>query len=82
MGGTNRKQLNGMIGKILILTGVIFIVAGLLYLYGVKWYSWFGNLPGDIKIEKPGFSFYFPITSLIIINLAFYLIIWIVRKIL
>jgi len=70
-----------MIGKILIFIGVILVIIGVLYLYGFKIFFWFGNLPGDIKIEKPNFSFYFPITSLIVINLIIYFLVWIFKKI-
>jgi hypothetical protein len=39
-----------------------------------------GHLPGDIRIERKGFSFYFPITTSIIISLAISIILWIFRR--
>jgi hypothetical protein len=32
--------------------------------------SWFGRLPGDVRVERPGFSLYAPITSMILVSLA------------
>ncbi len=65
----------------LIIAGIVLIIAGVLWISGLKLFSWFGNLPGDIKVEKPGFSFYFPLTSLIVINAVLYFLSWLFRKI-
>ena len=64
--------------KWLIIIGIIFILAGMAW----PWLSrvGFGHLPGDINIERKGFSFYFPITSSIIISLVLSIIFWIFRK--
>lgn len=67
------------IGKILILFGGIIIVIGLLMLFGSK-IPYLGRLPGDIIIKKKNFTFYFPITTLILLNLIFLLISWLLRK--
>jgi len=39
-----------------------------------------GSLPGDIKFERKGFTFYFPITTSILISLVITLILWIFRR--
>jgi hypothetical protein len=39
-----------------------------------------GRLPGDIRIEKAGKFYYFPITSSIIVSLLFSLLLWISRR--
>lgn len=39
-----------------------------------------GSLPGDIKLERKGFTFYFPITTSIIISLVVTVILWIFRR--
>ena len=69
----------GALGKILILLGVLIIVIGLLLLVGEK-IPWIGRLPGDIIIRKEKFSFYFPITTCIIISIILTLLFWIFRK--
>ena len=69
----------GALGKMLILLGVLIIVIGVLLLVGEK-IPWIGKLPGDIIIKKEKFSFYFPITTCIIISLILTLLFWIFRK--
>ena len=54
--------------KIFIFIGIIFIIIGLI-LYFFKDFQLF-NLPGDIVIKKENFSFYFPITSSIILSIV------------
>jgi len=67
-------------GKILIVTGGILLATGILFMLSGKFFSWFGNLPGDIRVEKPGFKFYFPIVSLLLLSLALNFVIWLFRK--
>jgi hypothetical protein len=51
------------IGKLIVSLGVVLVIVGLvLWLFGDK-LGWLGNLPGDIKIERPGFTFYFPVAT-------------------
>ncbi|HOK37325.1 MAG: DUF2905 domain-containing protein [Bacteroidales bacterium] len=69
-----------IIGKYLIVIGIVLIIAGLLlYFIGDK-FSWFGNLPGDIKVEKENFKFYFPITSMILISIVLSFLMYLLRK--
>jgi len=42
--------------------------------------NWIGRLPGDIRIEKENFRFYFPIVTMILFSLLGTLIIWLIRK--
>jgi len=39
-----------------------------------------GRLPGDIVIDRPGFRFYFPVTTMIVISLVLSLVMWLFRK--
>jgi len=67
-------------GKLLIVTGIICIVAGLIiYLTGDKT-GWFGHLPGDIRIEKGNTRFYFPVTTMILLSILLSVILWIIMK--
>jgi hypothetical protein len=54
-------------GLVLITLGVVLVVIGLLAWLGAL--SWFGRLPGDIRIERPGFRFYAPIVSMLLVSL-------------
>ncbi len=68
------------IGKILVIAGLILVVAGaVIWLAGDK-LSWFGRLPGDIRVEKENFKFYFPITSMILLSVVLSALWWLIRK--
>ncbi|MCF6147121.1 MAG: DUF2905 domain-containing protein [Candidatus Kuenenia sp.] len=69
----------GSFGKILIAIGVIMIIIGVLFLFGNK-IPFLGRLPGDVAIQKKNFSFYFPITTCIIISIILSLIMWLLSK--
>ncbi len=64
--------------RILIIIGVLFVLAGLLW----PWLSKLplGRLPGDILIEKENLKIYFPITTMILVSLFVSLIFWLFRK--
>jgi hypothetical protein len=69
----------GALGKLLILLGVFVILIGLLLLFGEK-IPWIGRLPGDILIRKKNFSFYFPLTTSILISIILTLLFTLFRK--
>ena len=69
----------GALGKLLILVGLLIVVIGLLLLIGEK-IPWIGKLPGDIIIKKEKFTFYFPITTSIIISILLTLLFALFRK--
>ncbi|SHE95628.1 Protein of unknown function [Mariniphaga anaerophila] len=62
-----------------IVGGIILIVIGVL-LYIAPWLlSWFGKLPGDIRIEKENSKVFFPITSMIIISIILTIVVNVAR---
>ena len=58
--------------KILIIAGVVLLIAGFLWPWIAK--LGLGRLPGDIVIERDGFSFYFPITTMVLISIVLTLV--------
>lgn len=68
------------IGKILVIIGIVIIIVGLVIWLGGDRLSWFGKLPGDIRIERETFRFYFPVTSMIILSIFLSAAIWLIRK--
>jgi hypothetical protein len=69
------------IGRLLIVAGAILLVAGLLLIYtNIFSYLRLGHLPGDIRIKRDGFQFYFPITTCIVFSLIFSIILYLLRK--
>ena len=66
--------MDHQVAKYLILIGAAILVLGIfIYFFGGS-LKWLGHLPGDIRIERENFSFYFPITTLLLINLLIFLI--------
>lgn len=71
--------MNQQVAKYIMLTGgLLLILGGLLYLFYDKLH-WLGRLPGDIRIERDGFRFYFPITTMILLSLLLNLLIRLYR---
>ncbi len=66
-------------GKLFIVIGILFIIIGLAFMFGDK-IPYIGKLPGDIFIKKERFSFYFPITTSIIISIVLTILFSIFRK--
>jgi hypothetical protein len=62
----------------MILGAVIFVLGFALYL-GPS-IPFLGRLPGDIRIERPGFRFYFPLTSCLLVSAVISAILWIVSR--
>jgi hypothetical protein len=55
-------------GTLLIVLGLGISLGGALLLIFLSAFSWFGKLPGDIRIEGGGYFVLVPITSLLIIS--------------
>jgi hypothetical protein len=67
------------LATLLITLGIILIAAGLLYASGLL--SWFGRLPGDIRIEKETTRIYIPIVSMLIVSVVLSLVMWVIGRI-
>ena len=67
------------IGKTLIFFGLLLAVVGLLLTLGSK-LPWLGRLPGDIYINRGNFSFYFPLTTSIIVSVIITLVLYLFRR--
>jgi hypothetical protein len=62
----------------------LIVLGILIVLLGVAW-PWLsklplGRLPGDIAIDRPGFRFFMPLTTMIIVSLVVSLVLWLLRK--
>lgn len=58
------------IGRWVFVAGIgVMILGGVLWLVG-RFGLPLGRLPGDIFIQRDGFSFYFPLTTMILISLV------------
>ena len=66
------------IRRLLIVAGLVLVVAGIAWPWLAR--SGLGRLPGDIVVERPGFSFYFPIVTCLVVSLVLTLLFWLLRK--
>ena len=69
------------IGKILVITGILLVIAGIVIWLLAGKLGWFGHLPGDIRIRKEHFAFYFPLTSMLLVSAVLSFLIWLIGKI-
>jgi hypothetical protein len=66
-------------GKALIILGIVIIALGVLFIFGGR-IPWLGQLPGDIYVQRGRFSFYFPITTCIVISAIISLVLYFFRR--
>ncbi|HTN49470.1 MAG TPA: DUF2905 domain-containing protein [Burkholderiaceae bacterium] len=64
--------------RVLIVGGIIAVVVGILWPWLAR--LGLGRLPGDLHVQRDGFSFYFPLTTSIVISLVVSLIVWLLRR--
>lgn len=69
----------GDAAKILIILGAVLIVIGLVML-GIQKLPFLGQLPGDIFIKRENYSFYFPLTTSIIVSILISLVLYFIGK--
>lgn len=64
--------------RFLVVAGAVVLLAGLAW----PWISklGLGRLPGDIRFEKDGFGFYFPITTGLLLSAVLSILLWLFRK--
>lgn len=67
------------IGKALFVIGLLVAAAG-FFLWKLGDKLPLGKLPGDIALQKEHYSFYFPLTTCIIISIVLSLIMWLFRR--
>lgn len=73
--------MNSTHGKYLVLLGLVVVLIGVVVYFFHDKLHWIGRLPGDIRIEKESFSFYFPITTMILASILLTLLIQLIKKI-
>ncbi len=66
-------------GKWLMLAGAILLGFGALVALSGK-IPFLGRLPGDIRVEKENFSFYFPFMTCLLLSALVSLILWLVSR--
>lgn len=68
------------LAKYIIFFGVFIVLAGVIvYFFGDRLH-WIGRLPGDIRMERENFRFYFPITTMILASVVISFLIYLIKK--
>jgi hypothetical protein len=66
------------IRKLLIVLGLALLAAGVFWPWIAR--LGLGRLPGDIAVQRPHFSFYFPVVSCLAVSVVLTLLFWLFRK--
>jgi hypothetical protein len=64
--------------RTLIILGLVLLAAGLLWPLIGK--LGLGQLPGDIHIERPNYSFYFPLMTSLLLSVVLSVILWLANR--
>lgn len=72
--------MNSDNGKWIIGFGAIIMLIGIIIYFFHDKLNWIGRLPGDIRIERENFRFYFPIVTMTLFSLLGTIILWLIRK--
>jgi hypothetical protein len=67
-----------MMSRTLIIFGLVLVAAGLLWPWLGK--LGLGRLPGDISIERPTYSFYFPLMTSLVISVVLSVVLWLFNR--
>lgn len=67
-------------GRWLIVAGLILLGLGIIVQFAPWLISWFGRLPGDIRIESGRTKIFIPITSMILLSVVLTLLVNLFRR--
>jgi hypothetical protein len=66
-------------GWTLLILGLFAAAIGLIWIFSPS-IPWLGRLPGDIRIERDNFRFYFPLATCLLLSVLFSLMLWVIRS--
>jgi DUF2905 family protein len=66
------------LGRIIVIAGALLVGVGLIVWSGAL--SWFGRLPGDIRIERESVRVYVPIVSMVLVSVVLSLLGYLMRR--
>jgi hypothetical protein len=65
-------------GWMLLVLGLVIAGVGLVWILAPS-IPWLGRLPGDLRIERENFRFYFPLVTSLLLSLVLSLVVWVIR---
>ena len=69
--------LGGLGRMLMMIGGLVFVLGLVLSLLGR---TGLGRLPGDIVVQRDGWTFYFPVVTMILVSLLLSAILWPLRR--
>jgi len=72
--------MNQQTGKYIMIVGLIIVLAGIIIYFFHDYFKWIGRLPGDIRIEKGNFRFYFPLATMIVFSILITILVQIFKR--
>jgi hypothetical protein len=73
----NNRGVGSPVRTLLMVAGLVLLLMAILWPIVSKY---FGRLPGDIVVRRPGFTFVFPIVTCLVLSLLLSLLFWIFRR--
>lgn len=67
-------------GKTIVIIGVLVVIIGLFVWFAGDKFNWFGNLPGDVNVERKNVRIFAPFTTMLLISVILSLLFWLFRK--
>jgi uncharacterized membrane protein len=67
-------------GKTIVVIGAVLVIIGLILWFGGDRLGWLGRLPGDIRVERPGFRLYAPITTMILLSIVLSVVLTLIAR--
>lgn len=55
--------------RLLIIIGLVIVFTGVAILVALRYFPWLGQLPGDIRLETERITFYFPLSTMILVSI-------------
>jgi hypothetical protein len=68
------------LGRILVVLGLLLVAAGALLLLAGRLGLPVGRLPGDFVVRRPGFTFYFPLATSVVVSVVLSLLFYFFRR--
>jgi len=68
------------LGKFLVVLGGVIVIAGAVLLLAARFHLPLGRLPGDFVYRGKNTTFYFPLTTCVLISVALSLVLWLLGR--
>lgn len=62
-------------GRVIFVLGLVLAIVGAAMTWAPWLVSWFGRLPGDIRIERPEGTIFIPLASMIVTSVVLTIIV-------